>query len=70
MCLFASSKCWIDEEAFCQLYAAARIERVRVAVGFPDLHPGKGGPVGAAIVTEGLIYPYLIELDWGRYHRC
>jgi release factor H-coupled RctB family protein len=38
---------------------------MRLAVGFPDLHPGKGSPVGAAFVTEGLIYPYLIGGDVG-----
>ena len=33
--------------------------------GFPDLHPGKGTPVGAAFVTEGVIYPHLIGGDIG-----
>ena len=63
--LFASSKSWIEGDALRQLYAAAGLEGVRLAVGFPDLHPGKGGPVGAAVVTEGLIYPYLIGGDIG-----
>ena len=34
-------------------------------MGFPDLHPGKGSPVGAAFVTEGKIYPHLIGGDIG-----
>jgi release factor H-coupled RctB family protein len=38
---------------------------MRRVVGFPDLHPGKGGPVGAAFLTEGFIYPYLIGGDIG-----
>ena len=38
---------------------------MRLAVGFPDLHPGKGSPVGAAFVTEGVIYPHLIGGDIG-----
>jgi release factor H-coupled RctB family protein len=38
---------------------------VRLAVGFPDLHPGKGTPVGAAFVTEGVIYPHVIGGDIG-----
>jgi release factor H-coupled RctB family protein len=63
--LFASARSWIDGEALRQLYAAARLNRVRLAVGFPDLHPGKGGAVGAAFVTEGFIYPYLIGSDIG-----
>jgi len=46
--LFASSKSWIEGEAVRQLYATAKLDGVRRAVGFPDLHPGKGSPVGAA----------------------
>jgi len=63
--LFASSNSWIEGEALRQLYAAANFDGMRLAVGFPDLHPGKGSPVGSAIVTEGLIYPYLIGGDVG-----
>src|ERR1044071_951481 len=58
--LFASAKSWIEGEALRQLYATSKLEGMRLAVGFPDLHPGKGGAVGAAFVAEGLIYPYLI----------
>src|SRR3974390_2693069 len=63
--IFASSKSWIEGEAVRQLYATAKLEGVRLAVGFPDLHPGKGAPVGAAFVTEGVIYPHLIGGDIG-----
>ena len=63
--LFASSKSWIEGEAVRQLYATAKLDGVRRAVGFPDLHPGKGSPVGAAFVTEGKIYPHLIGGDIG-----
>jgi release factor H-coupled RctB family protein len=63
--LFASPNTWITDEALRQLYAAAKLEGIRLAVGFPDLHPGKGGPVGAAFVTEGFIYPHLIGADIG-----
>jgi len=63
--LFASTRSWIEGEAVRQLHATARLEGVRQAVGFPDLHPGKGGPVGAAIVSDGLIYPHLIGGDIG-----
>ena len=63
--LFASAKSWVEGEALRQLYAAANFDGMRLAVGFPDLHPGKGSPVGAAFVTEGLIYPYLIGGDVG-----
>jgi release factor H-coupled RctB family protein len=63
--LFASAKSWIEGEALRQLYATSKLEGMRLAVGFPDLHPGKGGAVGAAFVAEGLIYPYLIGGDIG-----
>ena len=63
--LFASSKSWIEGEAVRQLYAAAKLDGVRYAVGFPDLHPGKGSPVGAAFVTESVICPHLIGGDIG-----
>jgi release factor H-coupled RctB family protein len=63
--LFASAKSWIEGEALRQLYATSKLEGMRLAVGFPDMHPGKGSPVGAAFVTEGLIYPYVIGGDIG-----
>jgi release factor H-coupled RctB family protein len=63
--LFASSRSWIEGEALRQFHATARLEGVRLAVAFPDLHPAKGGAVGAAFVTEGVIYPYAIGGDIG-----
>src|SRR6185369_14501122 len=63
--LFASAKSWIEGEALRQLYATSKLEGMRLAVGFPDLHPGKGSAVGAALVTKGLIYPYVIGGDIG-----
>src|SRR5256885_240489 len=63
--LFASAQSWIEGEAVRQLYATAKFDGVRTAVGFPDLHPGKGTPVGAVFVTEGMIYPHLIGGDIG-----
>ena len=63
--LFASAKSWVEGEALRQLYAAARLEGVRLAVGFPDLHPGKGSPIGAAFVNEAMIHPHLVGGDIG-----
>src|SRR5712664_4794853 len=63
--LFASAQSWIEGEAVRQLYATAKLDGVCRAVGFPDLHPGKGSPVGAAFVSEELIYPYVIGGDIG-----
>ena len=39
--LFASSKSWIEGEALRQLYAVAKFEGMRLAGGFPDLHPAR-----------------------------
>jgi release factor H-coupled RctB family protein len=48
-----------------QLYATAGLIGIRCAVAFPDLHPGKGGPVGCAFVSEGMIYPHIVGADIG-----
>ena len=63
--LIASPRNWIEGEAVRQLCATARLPGVNLAVGLPDLHPGKGGPIGAAFVTSSVIYPYLIGGDIG-----
>ena len=63
--LFASAQSWIEGEAVRQFYATAKLDGVCYAAGFPDLHPGKGSPVGAAFVTEGVIYPHVIGGDIG-----
>jgi len=63
--LFASARSWIEGEALRQFYAMAKLEGMRSVVGFPDLHPGNGGPVGAAFVTEDIIYPFLTGGDIG-----
>lgn len=63
--LFASARSWMEGEALRQLYATAKLDGVCRAVGFPDLHPGKGSPVGAAFVTRGVIHPHLIGGDIG-----
>ena len=63
--LFASAKSWIESAATDQLCAVSQLPGVRAVVGFPDLHPGKGAPVGAAFVTDKLIYPHLIGGDIG-----
>jgi release factor H-coupled RctB family protein len=63
--LIASPKSWIEGEAVRQLYATAKLDGVQLAVGFPDLHPGRGAPVGAAFVADGVIYPHIIGGDIG-----
>jgi release factor H-coupled RctB family protein len=63
--LIASDKTWIEGLALDQLRHAATLPGVEYAVGFPDLHPGKGTPVGAAIVSREMIHPRLPGNDIG-----
>ena len=61
----ASPKTWIEGEAVQQLEKTASLPGMIAAVGMPDLHPGKGSPIGAAFVAEGRIYPHLVGNDIG-----
>jgi release factor H-coupled RctB family protein len=63
--LIASAKTWIEGEALRQLEKTAELLGMRLAVGMPDLHPGKGNPIGAAFATEGVLYPHLVGSDIG-----
>jgi release factor H-coupled RctB family protein len=63
--LLASPKNWIEGEAVSQLKKTAELPGMRLAVGLPDLHPGRGHPIGAAFITEGVFYPQLIGNDVG-----
>ena len=63
--LVASARTWIEGESLRQLAAAAELPFMRRVVGMPDLHPGKGGPVGAAFLAEGAIHPTLVGNDIG-----
>jgi release factor H-coupled RctB family protein len=63
--LLASKNNWIEGEAVSQLRKTAELPGMRLAVGLPDLHPGRGHPVGAAFVTEGVFYPQLVGNDVG-----
>lgn len=62
--IIRNDKSWIESNAVEQLNRVAQLEGVIKAVGLPDLHAGKV-PVGAAIVTEDIIYPHLIGNDIG-----
>ena len=55
----------IEGEAIRQLERAGSLPGMLRAVGLPDLHPGKGAPVGAAFFTDGMVYPYLLGNDVG-----
>jgi release factor H-coupled RctB family protein len=63
--IIASSKSWIEGEAIKQLETTAAWPGMVRVVGMPDLHPGKGSPIGAAFLTNGTVYPSLVGNDIG-----
>lgn len=62
--LIASEKNWIESDALMQLEHTASLPGMIKACGMPDIHPGKGGPVGASFLSR-YIYPHLIGNDGG-----
>lgn len=56
---------WIEGESIRQVERVATLPGMLKVAAFPDLHPGKGGPVGAAMLTDGMVYPYLVGSDVG-----
>ena len=57
-----------EEEAEKQLKNVTLSHRdVLFAIGMPDLHPGKGYPIGSSIITSATAYPPLIgeDIGWG-----
>jgi release factor H-coupled RctB family protein len=64
--VFANRSVWIEDAAIQQLHTtAANLDGIRAAVGLPDLHPGRGYPVGAAFFSTGRFYPALVGGDIG-----
>jgi len=63
--IIASDDTWIEGKAVQQLETTARLEGMRRVVGMPDLHPGRGYPVGAAFFSVGRLYPALVGNDIG-----
>jgi len=61
---FYSSNTWIEGKALDQLDHVAAFAGVRRVAAFPDLHPGRHGPVGCAVLADR-IYPHLIGNDIG-----
>jgi release factor H-coupled RctB family protein len=56
---------WIDPEALAQLAAVSALEGCVAAAGMPDLHPGRGLPIGAVVATHDVVYPRLVGGDAG-----
>lgn len=63
--VFAGPDNWIETEAVDQLERVGGRFGMKLAVGLPDLHPGRGHPVGAAFVSEHAVYPALVGNDIG-----
>ncbi len=61
---FYSALSWIEEGATEQLTDLTRKKGVQQIAAFPDLHPGKYGPVGVSILADR-VYPHLIGNDIG-----
>lgn len=63
--IVASDDTWIEGKAIQQLETTARLEGMQHVIGMPDLHPGRGYPVGAAFFSVGRLYPALVGNDIG-----
>lgn len=63
--VFADERVWLEDAALDQLRITARLAHIRTAVGLPDLHPGRGYPVGAAFFSVHHFYPALVGGDIG-----
>ncbi|MGH1415392.1 MAG: RNA ligase RtcB family protein [Pelagimonas sp.] len=61
---FYTSAAWIEGQAEQQLDDISTWTGVQKVAAFPDLHPGKYGPVGCAILANR-IFPQLIGSDIG-----
>ncbi|WP_027706700.1 RNA ligase RtcB family protein [Zooshikella ganghwensis] len=64
--LIATTECWIEGRALQQLQTTAKLEGMRQVVGMPDLHPGRGYPIGVVCWSnENTLYPALVGNDIG-----
>lgn len=62
--VFASPASWIESEALAQCRQVAALDGMRHVAAMPDLHPGKGAPIGAAM-SSTVLYPFLVGSDIG-----
>ena len=63
--LIASKETWIEGLAIDQLIKTSELSGMHRVAGMPDLHPGRGYPIGAAFFTTNKIYPALVGNDIG-----
>ncbi|MGB2571044.1 RNA ligase RtcB family protein [Micromonospora citrea] len=62
--VFASPTSWIESDAVAQCHQVATLDGMIHVAGMPDLHPGKGAPIGAAMAST-VLYPFLVGSDIG-----
>ncbi|MDG6101740.1 RNA ligase RtcB family protein [Dactylosporangium aurantiacum] len=62
--VFAGPTSWIESDAVAQCHQVAALDGMRHVAGMPDLHPGKGAPIGAAMLST-VLYPLLVGSDIG-----
>ncbi|MFC4149522.1 RNA ligase RtcB family protein [Micromonospora mangrovi] len=62
--VLASPTSWIESDAVAQCHRVAALDGMIHVAGMPDLHPGKGAPIGAAM-TSTVLYPFLVGSDIG-----
>lgn len=68
----ASDDLWIESLAIQQLHTTANLPNMQRVVGMPDLHPGRGYPIGAAFFSVGRftrqdVAVTVLETETGRY---
>jgi len=63
--LFVRDQNSLEGDAIQQLKKAGELPGTEYIAALPDLHPGKGGPVGAAFLTRDIFYPHLAGSDVG-----
>lgn len=64
-CVVASDATWMEDAAIAQLIVTSQLEGMQRVAGMPDLHPGRGYPVGAAFFSTTHLYPALVGNDIG-----
>ena len=63
--IIADHKTAAEGSAIQQFTRTASLTHIHAAAAMPDLHPGRGYPVGAAFFSESHLYPALIGSDIG-----
>ncbi|MEO3891437.1 RtcB family protein [Nonomuraea sp. B5E05] len=62
--VFASPTSWIESDAVAQCHQVATLDGMMHVAAMPDLHPGKGAPIGVAMASA-ILYLFLVGSDIG-----